>query len=117
MLVVVSIVLLILYGRDGENGPLHTAQASVMGVTSRVSSVGAGVGAATDSASTAIDDVTANPTTLEGLRQQNEELRKMLAEMDEYRQEVDRLRGLLDMKQVSAVTGPIAHVIGRSTNA
>lgn len=41
----------------------------------------------------------------------------MLADMDEYRQEVDRLRGLLDMKQVSAVTGPIAHVIGRSTNA
>ena len=117
MLVVASIVLLILYGRDGEDGPLHTAQASVMGVTAQVSSVGAGVGAAADSASTAIDDITANPTTLEGLRQQNEELRQMLAEMDEYRQEVDRLRGLLDMKQVSAVTGPIAHVIGRSTNA
>ena len=117
VLVVVSIVLLILYGRDGEDGPLHAVQASVMGVTSQVSSVGAGVGAAADSASTAIDDVTANPTTLEGLRQQNEELRQMLADMDEYRQEVDRLRGLLDMKQVSAVTGPIAHVIGRSTNA
>ena len=116
-LAIVSLALVVVYGQEGESGPLHTAQAAVMGVTGTVSSAGAGLGAATQSADTALKNATADPTTLEGLRQQNEELRQLLAEAEEYRQEVDRLRGLLDIKQVSGVSGPVARVIGASTNA
>ena len=39
------------------------------------------------------------------------------AEAEEYRQEANRLQGLLNMKQSSGVNGPVAHVIGRSSNA
>ena len=117
VLVIAALAMLGVYANEGDGGPLHTVQSSVMDVTGQVGGLGAGIGAATESASTAVSDATANPTTLEGLRQQNEELRQLLADAEEYRQEVDRLRGLLDMKQVSAVSGPVAHVIGRSTTA
>ncbi len=116
-LLVISLALAAVYGNEGADGPLHSAQSGIMGATGQVASVGAGVGAATETAGGALSDATANPTTLSGLREQNEELRQLLAEAEEYRQEVDRLRGLLDMKQVSGVTGVVAHVVGRSTNA
>ena len=117
VLAVAAAAMLVVYANEGDEGPLHSAQSQVMGITSQFTSYGAGVGAATESAGDAAANATADPDTLEGLRQQNQELRQLLAEAEEYRQEVDRLRGLLDMKQVSAVTGPVAHVIGRSTNA
>ena len=116
-LAIVALVLATLYTQEGESGPLHGVQTNVMGVTGGAAGVTSGVGAATQTLGTALGDATADPTTLEGLRQQNEELRQMLAQAEEYRQEVDRLRGLLDIKQVSGVTGPVARVIGHSTNA
>ena len=116
-LAIIALVLAAAYDREGGEGPLHAAQTAVMGTTGPVSSVGAGVGAATQAADSALANATADPSTLEGLRQQNEELRELLAQAEEYRQEADRLRGLLDMKQVSGVTGPVARVIGSSTNA
>lgn len=117
VLIIAALAMLVVYANEGEEGPLHSAQSSVMGATGQVGGLGAGVGAAAESAGTAATNATADPNTLEGLRQQNEELRQLLADAEEYRQEVDRLRGLLDMKQVSAVTGPVARVIGRSTSA
>ena len=117
VLLVVSLGLAGVYTQEGQEGPLHSVQTKVMSVTGRISGVGAGLGTAASAANDAVDNVTANPETLSGLREQNEQLRQLLAETEEYRQEVDRLRDLLDMKQVSGVSGPIAHVIGRSTTA
>lgn len=117
VLLAVSLVVATVYGREGEDGPLHVVQGAVMDVTGQAGSVSAGLGAVTDATGDALADATANPSTLTALREQNEELRRLLADADEYRQEAERLQGLLDMKQVSGVTGPVAHIIGRSTNA
>ena len=117
VLIIAALAMLVVYANEGDEGPLHSAQSTVMGATGQVGGYGAGIGAATESVGDAASNATADPTTLEGLRQQNEELRQLLAEAEEYRQEVDRLRGLLDMRQVSAVSGPVAHVIGRSLSA
>lgn len=114
---VISIALTVVYAREGEDGPVHAVQNGFMGVSGQAGSVTAGLSAAADSTGDTISDLTADPTTLSGLRQQNEELREMLSDAEEYRQEADRLRGLLDMKKLSGVTGPIAHIVGRSTNA
>lgn len=116
-LLVVSIVLVTLYGREGDQGPLHSIQAGVMNVTGQAEGATAGIAAVGQATSVAAGDVTANASTLNALREQNEELRQMLSNAEEYRQEAERLQGLLDMKQVSGVTGPVARVIGRSTNA
>ena len=117
VLLVVSLVLVTVYAREGDDGPIHAVQNGVMSVTGQVGRIGAGIGGGTETLGNAVDDATANQATLTALREQNEQLRKLLADTDEYRQEAERLRALLDMKQVSGVTGPAAHIIGRSANA
>ena len=116
-LLILSIAMVTVYGREGSDGAIHFAQNAVMSVTGQVGRVGAGVGGATGAVGDAVADATANPSTLTGLREQNEELRRIVAEAEEYRQEAERLRDLLDMRKVSGVTGPTAHIIGRSANA
>ena len=117
ILLVASLALVTVYAREGETGPIHSVQRAIMGATGSVSTVSAGFGAATEAAGEALEDATANPTTLNGLREQNEELRRLLSEAEEYRQEANRLQGLLNMKQKSGITGPVARIVGRSTNA
>ena len=117
VLLIVSLALATVYAREGEDGPIHSVQGAVMGATGQVGRIGAGIGAATEAAGSAVSDATANPSTLTALREQNEQLRKLLSDTEEYRIEAERLRALLDMKQVSGVTGPTAHIIGRSANA
>lgn len=117
ILLVLSLVLATAYAREGEQGPIHSVQNVFTGASSRVGSAGAGLGSAAETAGSSISDATADSSTLTALRQQNRELREMLANAEEYRQEAIRLQGLLDMKQVSGVTGPVAHIIGRSANA
>lgn len=117
VLLAVSLGLCAVYAREGQDGPLHAAQDAVLGVTGSAMRVGAPLGAANDDAAEAAADLTANPSTLTALREQNEQLRRLLSDTEEYRQEAERLRELLDMKQVSGVTGPTARIIGRSANA
>ena len=117
VVIVASIVLLTVYAREGGGGPLHSIQNGVMNVSGRAGGATAVVRGGVEALGGAATDATASPTTLNALREQNEQLRQMVANAEEYRQEADRLRGLLDMKQVSGVTGPVARIIGRSTNA
>lgn len=117
VLLVASIVLVTVYAREGDEGIIHSAQNAIMGVTTAAGGATAGVAATGQAVSNAASDVTANADTLTALREQNEQLRKMLSDADEYRQEAERLQGLLDMKKVSGVTGPVARIVGRSTNA
>ena len=117
VLLVVSLVLVTVYAREGDGGLIHSIQNNVLDITGRATGSTAGVATVTEAASDTLADVTANPDTLTGLREQNEQLRKLLSNAEEYRQEAERLQDLLDMKKVSGVTGPVAHIIGRSTNA
>ncbi len=117
VLLVVSIVLATLYAREGAEGPIHAIQGAFSGGTAAVGRAGAGVGSATEAAGDALADLTAGEATVTALREQNQELRKLLSNAEEYRQEAERLQGLLDMKRVSGVTGPVANIIGRSANA
>lgn len=117
VLLVVSLALVTIYGREGDAGPIHSIQNVFTGGSSTVGRVGAPLGSATETASDALSDLTANEATLSALREQNRELRELLSNTEEYRQEAERLQALLDMKQVSGVTGPVAHIIGRSANA
>ena len=116
-LLIVSLVLVTVYAREGATGPIHSIQNMFTGGSAVVGSAGARVGSATESAGNSVTDLTANESSLVALREQNQKLRQMLSDAEEYRQEAERLQGLLDMKQVSGVTGPVAHIIGRSANA
>lgn len=117
VLLAAALALCAVYGREGREGPLHSVQDAVMGVTGSAMGVTAPLGAANDDVAEAAADLAANPSTLTALREQNEQLRRLLSDTEEYRQEAERLRELLDMKRVSGVTGPTARIIGRSANA
>ena len=117
VLLIVSIVLVTLYSHETAEGPIHRAQDAVISVTGRVGSFGAVLGSGTHAISETAANATANEATLTALREQNEQLRRLLADTEEYRQEILRLRALLDMKQASGVTGKTAEVIGRSMSS
>jgi len=116
-LLVLSLVLTTVYAREGQTGTLHAIQSGFLNAVGIAGGVSAPAGATVQSAGNTVADVTANDQTLTALREQNEQLRRLVADAEEYRQETERLMGLLNMKKTTGVDGPVAHVIGRSTNA
>ena len=102
---IVSLALLTTYAREGETGPLHGVQSAVSGAFAPLSRAGAAVGSGAASVGEGVEDLTANDDTLSGLRDANAELVEQLAQAEEYRQEAQRLQGLLDMKDAYDIEG------------
>ncbi len=116
-LLVLSLVLTTVYTREGENGPLHAVQGFFGTVSAPMRGMGAHVGSSVESVSDSVADATADASTLTQLREQNQQLRKLLADADEYKNEVERLQGLLDIKEKTGVSGVTAQVVGKSLDA
>lgn len=114
---VLSLVLMAVYSREGDKGFLHATQTAVSGMVAPFKFMGGAVGAGTETVETAVSNGLASETTLEALRNQNEELRNEIAQLEEYRQEAQRLQGLLALKDKYALESLTARVIGRSANA
>ena len=114
---VVSLALLTTYAREGEDGPLHGVQNAVSGAVAPLSFAGAAVGSTTASVGEGVENLAADENTLSGLRAANAELVEQLARAEEYRQEAERLQGLLSMKDSYDIEGVGARVIGKSATA
>lgn len=117
VLLAISLVLVTVYAREGKDGPLHSVQHALAGAVTPIKFAGAAVDAGTSGVGTSIENATADESTLSGLRESNEELRRRLAQADEYKQEAERLEKLLKLKQSSAIDGVSARVVGRSSGA
>lgn len=117
VLLAISLVLVTVYSREGEGGPVHSVQNAFSGIVAPVSSVGEGVGAAGNAVSDAVSDAMVEETTLSGIREQNSELRSLVAQLEEYRQEAERLQGLLDLQDQYDLSTTAARVIGRSSDS
>ena len=116
-LLVVSVALVAVYSREAQDGPLHTAQSAVSGVFAPIESVGGAVSAGAEGAAAGFGNLTADEGTLSGLRESNAELRQLLSQADEYKQEAERLQQLLNLKDTYDSDGVGARVIGKSTGA
>lgn len=117
VLLAASVVLVTVYSREGEGGPLHSVQNAVSGIAAPLKFAGAGVSSGVDSAGDALSDATAGEGTMSALRESNAELRELVVQAEEYRQEVQRLQGLLDMEDRYDIDGAVGRVIGRSATA
>lgn len=117
LLLVVSLVSATAYSREDSDGVLHSLQTGVHSLAAPFKFIGASAGAAGEGAGDALDDLTADEATLTQLREQNAELRELVADAEEYRQEAERLEGLLELKTSSGIEGVTGRVIGRSTDA
>ena len=98
LLLVVSLVMVTVYAREGADGPLHAVQNAVAAAVAPLKFVGTSAAAGADAAGESLGNATADESTLSGLRQRNAELTEQLAQDEELRQENERLRGLLDLK-------------------
>lgn len=116
-LIVASIVMVTVYGREGATGPLHTLQSAVSGAVSPLRIVGGSIESASSTVGDTVDNITADQNTLSGLREYNEQLVQQYAQMEEYKQEAQRLQKLLDLKDTYQIEGTGARVIGRSSEA
>ncbi|MEG2261969.1 MAG: rod shape-determining protein MreC [Raoultibacter sp.] len=117
VLLVLSIAMVTLYAREGANGLLHTVQNATSAISAPFGFVGSLAGSAGDSAGKAVGNATASDASLNGLKQQNEELRSMISQLEEYKHEAQRLQGLLDIKEANVLETVSARVIGRSSQS
>lgn len=116
-LIVASVVMMTVYGREGQTGPLHTLQSAVSGAVSPLRIVGGSAESAASTVADTVDNITADQNTLSGLREYNEQLVQQYSQMEEYKQEAQRLQKLLDLKDTYQIEGTGARVIGRSSEA
>ena len=114
ILLVVCIVCMVMYGREGSQGPLHTAQSTISGLFAPVKAASGGISTAEDAIGGAITDATADPSTLSALREQNQQLRSTIAQLEEYRQEAERLEGVLALRDAFSATAVTGRVLSRS---
>ncbi len=113
----VSLILVVVYTREGDEGPLHRAQATMSGLLAPVQMAGAPVGTATAQMQDVVVDATVDEESLSALREQNRQLIAQYAQGEEDRLEAERLRGLLGLKDAYEMEGVAARIIGRSTQA
>lgn len=114
---VASLALVTLYSREGQDGPLHAVQSGVSGAVATLKFVGAAASAGVNDAAEGFGNLTADESTLSGLRESNAELRELLSQADEYKQEAQRLQKLLDLKDLYKIDGVGARVIGNPDQA
>lgn len=114
---VVSLVLVVAYSREGEDGPLHSLQNTTSAVTSPLSGAGATVGSLAASASMSVEDLTASDASLNQLRENNERLAQMVVELEEYRLEAQCLEALVNLSDAYAFSSVSARVVGYSADS
>lgn len=113
ILIVLSLAMVTLYFREGDRGPLHTARRVTLEITAPFSRAGMAITSPFRAAGEWVEGIGVSRTRIEALEAQNEELRARLAELEEARQENERLRALVDFAEERKLAKLGAEVIRR----
>ncbi len=117
VLVALAVVLMTVWYREGDSGPLHRAQSTVSAVAAPVSAAGEIITRPVRGFFAWTGDLGVSRSRLEQLRAQNARLRARVAELEEARLENERLTDLLKLVPTESHKATGARVIGRPTNA
>lgn len=117
VLLAVSVALVTVYAREGQDGPIHRAQSIAGMLAAPLQFAGAGVAYAADSAGDALENATVSQESYTALQQENAQLKSQLVQMEELRQENERLTGLLDIQSQYQIDGVTGRVIGSGSDA
>ncbi len=112
-----AFVLTTLWFREGDHGPLHRVRGAVQTFSAPVSAAGEFVTRPLRGVVQWATGLGVSRSQLERLRDQNLELRAMVAELEEARLENERLRALLRIGTSIDFAYVGARVIGRPTNS
>jgi rod shape-determining protein MreC len=117
ILVVVSVILMTVYYREGDDGLLHSARRVTHAATAPVAAFGDWVTTPVRAARDWGSGLSVSRSEITSLREQNDELRLKVVELEEARLENERLKslvGFIDARELEALG---ARVIGRPTTA
>ncbi len=117
LFIALAFVLITVWYREGERGPVHRFQNAAHAVAAPASAAGEFVTRPVRGFFAWASDLGVSRSQLETLRTQNDELRKRVADLEEARLENERLKGLVDFVQTSNTAAVGARVIGRPTNS
>lgn len=117
LLVAIAIVLITVWYREGDAGPIHRVRRVVLAAAAPVSAGGEFVTRPVRGFLSWASDLGVSRSQLEELRVQNASLRSRVAELEEARLENARLTELLKLTQTGSLDAIGAHVIGRRTSA
>ncbi len=116
-LVVVCFIVITIYFREGDTGPLRTTRRGLNAALAPVGRAGFVATKPLRAVGSWVTDLTVSRGELETLRQQNVEMRQRLIELEEARQENERLRELVGFVEARELEVVGARVIGRPTTA
>jgi rod shape-determining protein MreC len=117
VLVVVSIVLFTISGREGGVGPLSTVRNVFQVITSPVRTLGAVATVPFQGLGNIASNLTADEATLQELKARNAELEARCAELEEQAASAERLQGLLDLQSSFKLASTAARIISGSTDS
>lgn len=117
LFVVLSVLVITVWFRESPTGLLHRVRLGVQTVAAPVSAAGEFVTRPVRGLFAWAGDLGVSRSQLEQLRDQNEQLRSRVAELEEARLENERLNALLKITQTNKLDVLGAHVIGRPTNS
>ncbi len=115
--IVLSLVITTLYYREPDSGPVHSVRRGVKAVMAPVAAGGEVITSPFRSTVEWFSGFGVRREELTALSEQNAELRQLVADLEEARQENDRLReliGFVDAREFEAIG---AHVIGRPSSS
>ncbi len=115
--VAMAIVLMTVWFREAETGPLHRLRAGVQTLTAPISAAGEFTTRPVRGLVAWVTDLGVSRSQLDRLRLQNVELRATVAELEEARLENERLKALLKIAKTSDLDSIGARVIGRPANS
>lgn len=108
-MIVVSLALIFVWSREGETGNLHSAQNRFADLLRPMTSISSTSGTTTSSGNTT-DGSSASSEQIASLTEQ-------VAKGEEYRQEVERLQGLLSLKDEYGFESIGGRVISKTTDS
>lgn len=113
ILIVASLVLLTVHFREGDDGLLHEARRITLGASAPIARLGTAITSPVRAVGSFFEGLGVSRTRLEALEEQNAELRARLAELEEARQENERLRALVEFAEERRFSKLGARVIQR----
>ncbi len=115
--VALSFVLLTVYAREGETGPIHTIKSGISNVLVPVQHVGYTLSTPFRALPNVLKNATPDQASLTELQEENAQLKAELAQHEESKNELKRLQDLLGLQSTYALQTKAARVIGGSTDA
>jgi rod shape-determining protein MreC len=112
-LIALSLLCVTVYFREGDSGVLHTARGVMVEVTAPIAKLGTAITSPFRAVGDWVEGLGASRERLDTLEAQNAELRARLAELEEARQENERLRALVEFAEERKLAKLGAQVIRR----